>query len=121
MRKFPERLPTAWLHFIKLLFLPLCICQCIELCPSNATNAQLILTLAASVEALYLHLHRPLLPSKGVFEFVELGGDITCALITREKLQADLEVQVGTSSYHALCTYEYIRYVEVPGSPAPYV
>ena len=41
-------------------------------------------------------------------------------LIDREKFQPKLELQAGTSSYHVLYVYEYIWYVEVPGSPAAY-
>ena len=44
-----------------------------------------------------------------------------CALIAREMFQLELELQAGFSSYHALYMYEYIWYVEVPGSPVPYV
>ena len=42
---------------------------------------------------------------------------VICALVTRGKFEPELEFQAGTSSYHALYMYEYIWYVEVPGSP----
>ena len=44
-----------------------------------------------------------------------------CALITRETFKPELELQAGTCSYQALNMYEYIWYVEVPGSPVAYV
>ena len=53
--------------------------MCIEVCPSNATNAQLILTLVASVEAPYLVLHSPLLAFKAVLSSWSLVA--ICALI----------------------------------------
>ena len=37
-----------------------------------------------------------------------------CALIARGKFKPELEFQVGTSSFHALYTYENIGYVDVP-------
>ena len=59
-----------------------------------------ITTLAASVEARYLHLHPRLLASKAVLSSWSLV--VICALITGEKVQPELELQAGTSSYHAL-------------------
>ena len=56
-----EIITGAFAHNVSLL-----ICVWIELCPSISTNAQTISTLVASVEAPYLHLHSPLIPSKAV-------------------------------------------------------
>ena len=52
----------------------------IEICPSNATNAQPILRATASVEAPYWHLHSPLPASKAVLSSWRLV--VVCALIT---------------------------------------
>ena len=67
------------------------------------------------MEGPYFHLHSPLLSSKAVLSSWSLV--VICALITGGKFEPELEFQAGTSSYHALYMYEYIWYVEVPGSP----
>ena len=128
MRKFQGRSPTAWAFLIKLFFLPLCIRVCIlsvctELCPSNATNAQPISTLAASVEAPYLHLHPPLPAFKDVLSSCRLV--VVCALITREKFQPYFR-QAPPGTTH--CIREHRTYVRqhrvctgTRGSPVEYV
>ena len=78
------------------------------------TNAEPISPHMTSVEALYCALHPPLPASKNRSDFVGLRGD-TCSHCTGE-------VQAGTGisrwyqlrSYHALCKFENIGYVEVP-------
>ena len=37
-----------------------------------------------------------------------------CATFARGKFKSDLDFQAGTSSFHALYTYENIGYVDVP-------
>ena len=95
------------------------VCLSIEVWPSNATNAEPISTLPASVEAPYLHLYPPLLAFKAVLRTRSLVG--ICALFTRETFKPELELQAGTCSYQALYMYKYIWYVEVPGWPVAYV
>ena len=91
-------------------------CVCIELFPSNPTNAQRISSLAASVEAPCLHLHSPLLASKAVLSSWSLV--VICDLIARERFKLELEVQAGTSSYitRTIYTIEYVWYVKLPGT-----
>ena len=86
-----------------------CLCVCLELCPSNATKAQPISTPTVSVDAPYLHLHSPLLASKSVLSWWSLV--VVCTLFPRDKFQLELELQTGTSSYHAIYMYEYTSYV----------
>ena len=98
-------------------------CVCIELCPSNATNAPPISTLAASVEAPYLHLHPPLPAFKDVLSSCRLV--VVCALITREKFQPYFR-QAPPGTTH--CIREHRTYVRqhrvctgTRGSPVEYV
>ena len=101
VRKFPERLPTAWAYLIKLFFLSLCIrvCWCVyalRFIP-NATNAQLISTLAASVEASYLHLHSPLLASKAVLSSWSLVVINMCSTC-----QGEVPAETGITGWYQL-------------------
>ena len=91
------------------LLLPPSVCVCLELCPSNATKAQPISTPTVSMEAPCLHLHSPLLASKSVLSWWSLV--VVCTLFPRDKFQLELELQTGTSSYHAIYMYEYTSYV----------
>ena len=99
------------------------VCLCIGVCPSNTTNAEPITPFVTSVEAPYYALHPPMPASKTILSSWSLV--VICALILRGKFKPELEVQsgtssfffffqAGTSSYHALCKYENIGYVEVP-------
>ena len=102
-----EKNPRTFAHsvglFIKIILTSL-VCLCIDVCPSNPTKAQPISTPRASVEALYLHLHSPLLASETVLSSWSLVVIIICTLITREKFQPELELQAGTTWYLALHT-----------------
>ena len=87
-------------------------CVCMDVCPSHTTHAQSISAARAAVEAPYFALRSPLPASKTVLSSSSLV--VICALIARGKFRPELEFQAGTSSFHALYTYENIGYVDVP-------
>ena len=76
----------------------------IELCSSNATEKPSISTLAASVEAPYLHLHSPLLTS--------IAGLSSWSLVLVSALIATGATRM-TGSYHLVSRtiYEKIVYM----------
>ena len=94
--------------------------MCIEVCPSHATETPSISAAREAVEAPYLDPHAHLPASTTVLSLWSVVA--VCALIPREKFKSQLEshagtssyFQAGTGSYHALCNYENIEYVDVP-------
>ena len=99
-----EKIPRSFVHTEGLFnIIALSSPMCPRVCALSfvpRTEALPISTLAASVKAPYLHLHSPLLASKAVLSSWSLV--VICALVARERFQPELELQAGTSSFHAL-------------------
>ena len=89
------------------------MCLCIDLCTSHTTNAEPISAASTAVEAPLFALDSPLPASKTFMSSWSLV--VMCATFARGKFKSDLDFQAGTSSFHALYTYEIIGYVDVPG------
>ena len=127
VKKFPECLPTACHYLIQLFFPHLCMCVGVLACwcvgvlvcvywglplahdqggtnfaPCDVCGGPLLCPPSTSARV------------QSRYGFVELGRDMSC--------NCTGEVQAGTgisgwyqlSSYHALCKYENIGYLEVP-------
>ena len=103
VRKFQERLPTAWAYLINLFLPPLSVCLCIEICPLHTTQRPWICSKDVC-GAPYLHLHLTLLaPEAGSSSWSLV---VMCALI----LQGEGQAGTGISGwYHLVPRTIYVR------------